>query len=161
MGNIQQQFYNLYNYNTDFEALCYPSDSASTTPYPFYDRWGDIWNVQTEMVNVFAARSLGTIGFLAAQTSYRTQTWQAQPASISVPRSPVPVGQPATVTLQAPAGMDLSSARITWEGLGQVPIYGGTSFVFTPVASGAQWVEAEAQLPDGRRVFAQGSFTAN
>ncbi len=161
MGNIEQQFYNLYNYNTDFEALCYPSDSASTAPYPFYDRWGDIWNVSTEMVNVFAARSLGTLGFLAAQTAYVTQAWQAPAASIAVPSSSVPVGQPVTLTLQPPSGLDLSGARIVWEGLGQVPMYGGMDFVFTPVTSGLQWVEVEAQLPDGRCVFAQASFSAN
>ena len=69
------------------------------------------------------------------------------------------VGSPVTLTLQEPAGLDLSSARFTWEGRDQAPIY-GPSFTFTPKNSGSQWVEVEAQLPDGRRVFAQGSFNA-
>ena len=57
-------------------------------------------------------------------------------------------------------GWDLSSARIVWEARDQEPAFGST-FTFTPSNSGAQWVEAEAQLPDGRRVFAKSSFNAN
>jgi hypothetical protein len=159
MGNIEQQFYYLYTYNTDLEALCYPSDTANTAPYPFYDRWGDIWNVSTEMVNLNSARSLGTLAFLAARG--QPQAWQAPAAQITVPSTSVKVGTPIVVTLQAPSGLDLSSARIVWEGLLQQPIYGTSSFTFTPQVAGAQWVEVEAQLSDGRRVFAQGSFSAN
>jgi hypothetical protein len=159
MGNIQQQFYNLWTYNTDFEALCYPSDTASTAPYPFYDRWGDIWNVSTEMVDLNLARSLGTVGILAAQPPYLSQSWQAPAAQINVPVSAT-VGTPVTLTLRAPAGLDLTSARFTWEGRDQEPVY-GQAFIFTPIHSGSQWVETEAQLPDGRRVFAQATFNAN
>jgi hypothetical protein len=111
------------------------------------------------MVNLNSARSFGTLGFLAAQTSYLSQVWQAPAAQINVPAS-AKVGTPVAITLQAPAGVDLSSARFTWEGRDQAPIYGPT-FWFIPVNTGTQWVEAEAQLPDGRRVFAQGSFVAN
>ena len=39
--------------------LCFPSDCAATAPYPFYDRWGDSWNVNAEMVVLNQARSLG------------------------------------------------------------------------------------------------------
>jgi hypothetical protein len=159
MGNIEQQFYYLYTYNTDLEALCYPSDTANTAPYPVYDRWGDIWNVSTEMVNLNSARSLGTLAFLAARG--QPQAWQAPAAQITVPSTSAKVGTPTVVTLQAPSGLDLSSARIVWEGLLQQPIYGTSSFTFTPQVAGAQWVEVEAQLSDGRRVFAQGSFSAN
>jgi len=159
MGNIEQQFYNLYTYNIDFEALCYPSDTANTAPYPFYDRWGDVWNVSTEMVNLNSARSLGTLGFLAARGNY--QAWRSPAAQIVVPANPVPVGTTVNLTLQPPAGIDLSAARIVWEGLNQSPVFGTLTFPFTPSSSGAQWVEAEAQLPDGRRVFAQASFNAN
>jgi hypothetical protein len=159
MGNIETQFYSIWGYDTDFEALCYPSDRDNSAPYPFYDRWGDIWNVQTEMVNEDSVRSLGTLGFLAAQTSYLSQSWQAPPARINVPAS-AQVGIQVLLTLQAPTGVELSGARFTWEGRDQAPIYGQT-FPFTPVNAGTQWVEVEAQLPDGRRVFAQASFVAN
>jgi hypothetical protein len=65
----------------------------------------------------------------------------------------MPVGKPATVSFQPPAGYDLNGARIVWEANGQEPAY-GTTFTFTPTSNGAQWIEVEAQWPDGRRVFA-------
>lgn len=159
VGNIQQQTYNLWTYNTDFEALVYPSGSASTAPYPFYDRWGDIWNVQTEMVNLNSARALGTLGVLATSPSSATQLWQSRQAQIATPAAAA-VGVPVALTLQAPPGMDLSAGRFTWEGRDQAPSY-GRIFTFTPVNPGTQWVEAEVHLPDGRRVFAHGAFNAN
>ena len=97
---------------------------------------------------------------LAAQGSVKTQPWKSVPATINVPANTVPLNQPVTISLQAPAGVDLSTARITWEARDQEPAFGST-FTFTPVNSGVQWVEAEAQLPDGRRVFAKSSFNAN
>jgi hypothetical protein len=80
--------------------------------------------------------------------------------TINVPTTTVPLNQPVTVSLQAPAGVDLTGARIVWEARDQEPSFGST-FTFTPSNSGDQWVEAEAQLPDGRRVFAKSSFNAN
>ena len=60
-------------------------------------------------------------------------------------------GPPMTATLQVP-GLDLTGARVVWEARDQEPHY-GTSFTFTPTNSGSQWIEAEAQWPDGRRAF--------
>jgi hypothetical protein len=51
---------------------------------------------------------------------------------------------------------DLSAARVVWEAAGQEPSFGET-FSFTPGA-GNYWVEAEAQWPDGRRIFATNSI---
>jgi hypothetical protein len=160
VGNMQERFEYLWNYGGSLEALCFPSDSAATAPYPFYDRWGDSWNVSAEMVVLNQARGLGMLAFLAAQTGYKTQAWTAPGnASIQVPTSVVGVGQSVTASLQVP-GMDFSGARITWEARDQEPAY-GTNFTFSPKNNGPQWVEAEAQWPDGRRVFAKGSFNAN
>lgn len=160
VGNVQSDFGYLWDYGTELEELSFPSDGAVTAPYPFYDRWGDSWNVSTEMVVLNQARGLGTLAFLAAQQpAYRTQAWKAVTAQITVPTSVVPVGSNLTVSLQAP-GLDLTSARITWEARDQQPVFGPT-FTFAPVNNGSQWVEAEAQFPDGRRVFAAGSFSAN
>jgi hypothetical protein len=58
------------------------------------------------------------------------------------------------------SGLNLGDARIVWEGRDQAPAYGAT-FTYTPKNNGAQWVEVEAQLADGRRVVAAASFTAN
>jgi len=159
VGNVQTAFSYLWNYAGELEELCFPSDSATTAPYPFYDRWGDSWNVSTEMVCLNSARALGALGFLAAKTGYATQAWQAVAAQINVPGEAVPVGSNLTVTLTTP-GLDLSGARVVWEARDQQPAYGET-FTFAPINNGAQWIEAEAQWPDGRRLFATNSFNAN
>jgi len=78
---------------------------------------------------------------------------------INVPSGTAQVGSPVTLSLAAP-GIDLSSARITWEAPGQEPTFGKT-FVFVPQGNGSQTVQAEAQLPDGRRIFAIGTVAAN
>jgi hypothetical protein len=58
---------------------------------------------------------------------------------------------PATFRLSA-SGLDLRSARIVWEAEGQEPAY-GASFALLPNKHESRWIEAEAQMPDGRRVF--------
>jgi len=35
------------------------------------------------------------------------------------------------------------------------------TFTFTPTRAGTHWIEAEAQFPDGRRLFATTNFTAS
>jgi len=159
IGNIQSEFGYLWDYDGELEELSFPSDGAATAPYPYYDRWADSWNVDTEMVVLNQARGLGSLAFLAAQTSYQTQPWQAVPAQIIVPSGITAVGSNVTVSMQAP-GMDFTGARITWEARDQQPTFGQT-YTFAPVNNGPQWVEAEAQFPDGRRVFASNNFTAN
>src|SRR5258706_583009 len=139
------------------EALCYPSDSATNAPYPFMDRWGDSWNVTAEMVILNQARSLGALSFLAAQTSLKTQPWKSVAGQINVPAS-VRTTTPITLSLTAP-GIDLSSARITWETIGSEPCFGQTCTMLpksTPMN-----VQAEALLPDGRRIFAKTTITTN
>ena len=158
LGNIQEGFVWVNTYGTELAALCYPSDSATTAPVPFYDRWGDAFNTTTEFVVLDQARSLGVAAYLAALTSLKTQSWTFAASQITAPTTVVPVGQPVTLSLQS--AQDLTGARIVWEGRDQEPAYGST-FTFTPQNNGVQWVEAEAQWPDGRRVFATANFTAN
>src|SRR5207248_1216651 len=66
---------------------------------------------------------------------------------------------PLTLTMSAP-GIDLSAARITWDARDQDSAFGQT-LTISPKNNGSQWVEAEALLPDGRRIFATNSFNAN
>jgi hypothetical protein len=161
VGNITANINYSWFYGSTLTSLCFPSDNAGTAPYPFYDRWTDTWNVNAEFVVLNSARGLGTVAYLAAQTALKTQAWKAPAgATITVPSGTVPVGQPVTVSMKAPAGVDLSQARITWEARDQEPAFGPT-FTFSPKNNGTQWVEAEAQLPDGRRVFATASLNAN
>jgi hypothetical protein len=63
------------------------------------------------------------------------------------------------LAVKDPDKLDLTKARIVWEGRENPPVF-ASEFTFTPRQPGEQWVEAEAQLPDGRRVFAAAAFTA-
>src|SRR5206468_12780124 len=101
------------------------------------------------------ARSLGTAAFLSTLTSTKTQAWVSAPGQITVPEG-VP-GFPVTATLNA-TGLNLSRARVVWEALGQDPVYDGAAYTFVPTNQGTYWIEAEAQLPDGRRAFAVSNF---
>src|SRR5439155_25237801 len=47
-----------------------------------------------------------------------------------------------------------------WEARDQEPVLDTNLFAFAPTNYGAQWVEAEAQWPDGRRAFAAADFFA-
>jgi hypothetical protein len=156
-GNVQSGFLYLWYYQDILEDLCFPSDGVNP-PYPMYDRWGDAWNVSTEMVVLNQARGLGTLAFLAAQTSDKSQHWKAPNARIVLSTTKATVGKPVEVSLKV-SGMSLEDARITWEGSCPNPDYGPT-YTFTPTNSGPQWVEAEAQWPDGRRAFAAANFNA-
>jgi hypothetical protein len=157
IGNVQDGFPFLSSYQGTLRNLCYPSDSASN-PYPFYDRWGDTWNVSTEMVGLNEARGLAATTALAAMTQTKSQAYVAKAGTITLPAT-MPINVPVTATFQPPAGMDLNGARIVWEARDQEPAY-GTTFTFTPVSNGGQWVEVEAQWPDGRRAFASTDASA-
>ncbi len=160
LGNIQTGPVYTATYGTELAALVFPSDSAGTSPYPFYDRWTDTFNVTTEFVHLDTARSLVAYASLAAQTSLKTQAWKPVAGTITGLPATLLAGTPVTATLTAPAGIDLTGATIVWEAAGQ-PAHYGTSFTFTPSAYGQQWVEAEATLSDGRRVFAVQNFFAD
>ena len=158
-GNVTGSFTYLFPYGGALENLCFPTDATGSPGYyPFYDRWGDSWNVNAEMVVLNQARGLGTLAFLAAQTSLKTQSWRAVSGQINGPSTPAQVGAPVTLSLSVP-GIDLSKARITWDAPGQEPAFGST-FAFVPPGNGSQTVQAEAQLPDGRRIFAIGTVAA-
>jgi hypothetical protein len=155
VGNITSGFNYLSLYQSELGALCFPSDGSLTAPYPFYDRWGDSWNVQAEPTIVNQARQLAAAAFLMAKTSVVTQTWQSASAQIVMPAN-AGISNFVTAAINVP-NLDLTKARVVWEAQNQEPAF-GTNFVFTPTNYGTQWIEAEAQWPDGRRVFAATNF---
>jgi len=155
VGNITASFDYLSPYQSELGALCFPLDGLSTAPYPIYDRWGDSWNVQTEMTDVNEARQLATAALLMAQTPPATQAWQSATAQIVMP-AVAGISIPVTATIKT-TGFDLTKARVVWEAQGQEPAF-GTNYIFTTTNFGMQWIEAEAQWPDGRRVFAATNF---
>jgi len=159
LGNIQAGFDWLQNYGNELSNMSFPSDSSNTNTYPYYDRWSDTFNTTTEFCTYQQAKSLAAAAMLMAASSAKTQAWSAQSGFVAgVPTNATPVAQPVTVSPNI-AGLDLSKARIVWEARDQEPFIGPT-FTFSPKCAGLQWLEMEAQLPDGRRVFALTNFFA-
>ena len=156
IGQLQTGFAWLDLYQRELGSLCVPGDGAATNAYPLYDRWGDTWNTATEAVVVDQARGLGTLAFLMARTPLRTQPWQARAASIALVAGAAPGTWAATLVA---SNCDLGPATIVWETADRV-LAGGTNLTLTIARTGEQWVEAEAQLPDGCRVFAANRFLA-
>jgi len=159
IGNIQASFSYLPAYGSELRELSHPADDAAENSYPIYDRWSDAYNITTEYIAVNQARGLLAAAFLAARTSAASRPWKASAASIEVPEGQMRLKQPVQPVLRLP-GTDLSEARIVWEARDQDPRL-GNSFTVLPQNNGTQWVEAEAEWPDGRRVFASASFEAD
>jgi len=160
LGAIQEGFYYMDNYRRELGALCYPLDGAKDSPYPILDRWGDSFNLQTEFVIINQARALAVSSWLLGQTPLKNQTWKPPSARIEgIPAQPAIVTRPLTARMAPPAGLDLRQARVVWEGTDNAPAFGGT-YQFTPKQPGPQWIEVEAQWPDGRRVFGVITFNA-
>jgi hypothetical protein len=157
LGNIQGGFQFLHHYGRELGTLSFPPDGAEDHPYPFYDRWGDSFNVTTEFVVVNQARGLGTLAFLMAQTAVKDQRWRAAPP-LRIEGLPVesPKGQTVRASLRA-TELDLGKARIVWETRGHEPVL-GESIQFAPSSPGEQWVEVEVYWPDGRRAFGAARF---
>jgi hypothetical protein len=159
IGNIQASFQYMANYGPELHEATYPGDNADAGPYPFYDRWSDAYNVTTEFIAVNQARSLLVTAFLAGRSPPSGRKWTFARAQIVAPTASVQLKAPVTLRVNVP-GEDLSLARIVWEARDQEPAFGPT-YTISPRNSGPQWVEAEAEWPDGRRAFAAGSFPAN
>lgn len=142
LGSIQEGFMYLELYKKELGALSFPPDGDKDNPYPFYDRWGDSFNVATECVSMLQARGLAVQAYLMAKTPLRDQKWRFARAHITGISS-------HAAALQVDR-LDLRTARIVWEASGQEPAFGPVY----RLGPGVQWVEAEAQWPDGRRAFA-------
>jgi len=158
LGSIQGGFGWLDLYKKELGELTFPLDDAQSSPYPFYDRWGDSFNLCQEFVIPNQARSLAYLSWLMAQTSLKTQTWTFGTVQIVIqPRRKE--DSSLTVALAAPS-FDLRSARTVWESASQAPAFGST-FNLTQAKLGTTWVEAESQMPDGRRLFAITNLSAH
>ena len=85
-----------------------------------------------------------------AQTPVKNQPWKSAPATIEITTS----GSSRAATLKS--SLDTSRARIVWEAQDREPLFGDRMLL----TNAASWIEAEAQLPDGRRVFGVMNLTA-
>jgi hypothetical protein len=158
IGNIITGFAWLNPYGSDLGNAVFPSDGLTSGPFQFYDRWGDSYNTTAEATIVNAARSLASLSYFAAQTPAATVPWTPVACTITAPSGFTTVNTPVTVSLNAP-GMNLTGARVVWEANGLQPAFSGSNWTLTPNTVGPQWVEAEAEWPDGRRVAAAGTFS--
>jgi hypothetical protein len=161
-GNVQSGFAYLAPYKKEPDELSFPPDGDKDNPFPFYERWGDSFNTATEFTVVTQARSLASLAFLMAQTPLKNQPWTyAQAKIVGIPqRIALQTGVTARLELinvSNTTDFDLSKAQIVWEAQDQEPTF-GSSYNFIPLKSGPQWIEAEAQWPDGRRAFATLEF---
>lgn len=148
LGALQSGFMWIHQYQRELGQLSWPPDGGKDA-YALYDRWGDSFNTLVEFVNLNQARGMAASALLMAMGP--DQPWKPVSATIQgLPEKPQP-GSPATLTIQSP--VDLSRARIIWEASGH-EIFEGPEFVFSPKEAGDFLIEADALLPDGRRVFA-------
>ncbi len=148
-GNAVTGYMYLDPYKGELEEVTFPSDGAQNAPYAFYDRYTHQFNTATEADTVNEGWGFAAIIGLAAQTSAAKTAWTARQASITATAA-----TSITAKLTSPDGIDLGAARVTWEAAGAEPFVGGTTFTFTPSQSGTIWIDAEAMLPDGRRLVA-------
>ena len=158
LGCIQSGFGWIDLYGRELGALSFPLDGDEKSPYPIYDRWGDSFNLATEFVAVNQSRELAYLAWLMAQSPLKTQPWKSATAQIIARPAKTQSGTALSVELKSD-GLDLRKARIVWETKDHEPAFGST-FTFTPTNGGPVWIEVEAQLPDGRRVFATTNFPA-
>jgi hypothetical protein len=158
LGNIQAGFGWMELYGKELGALSFPADADDTVPYPIYDRWGDSFNLTQEFVIPNQGRALAYLSWMMGRSPLRGQPWKAVAGQITGLPARARSGEKISASVSA-SGMDLSRARIVWEARDQEPAFGKT-FSFAPAHSGEQWIEAEAQLPDGRRIFAVTNFVA-
>jgi hypothetical protein len=186
IGNIQAGIEPSSLYGTRIKDLCHPANNV----YPLYDRWTDAHNVSTEYIAVNQARALLSTVYLAERSGDLGEAWTFARAKIvhssggspvaggADPGSPTSDAERGTAGVIAPgynarvgqaielkfqldhSALSLTDARIVWEGSGQEPALGPT-YIFTAQTAGPQWVEAEAEWPDGRRAFAVADFGAD
>lgn len=149
LGNVQGGFGWLEHYKQELGALTFPPDSAHEAPYPFYDRWGDSFNLSQEFVVLNQGRGYAAWAWLMAQTPLRTQPWK--PVALQVTTTQ---GTPRKASLVG-KGVELKNARVLWESDGAEPAFGRE---FTLSSGRPEWVEVEVQLPDGRLGFAATNF---
>lgn len=153
IGNIQAGFQFLHHYGKELGTITFPPDGAKDDPYPFYDRWGDSFNVTTEFVIGNQGRGLAALAFLMAQTPAAKQAWKAASAVSITGLPPQLPARGETVLSVRGSALELDKARILWEARDHEPAF-GRSFKLAPRAAGDCWVEVEVEWPDGRRAFA-------
>ncbi len=126
-----------------------------TGDYALYDRWADVHDVRREFVTWQTARALGVAAYLHSFSGATYQSWQqANNGTISVVSGGT-LNSATVVRLNcSDPSIDLSQAQIVWDAEFETQPGYGPTFTLQPRSTmGATLVEAEAVMPDGRRVF--------
>ena len=160
VGSLQEGPFYLGNY-TDadgrnlLQRSLYPTDGPNG--FGPYERWSDAFNVEQEFTIAEQARGAATMAFLFGRSPAAADAWQPVNATIEGLPDVHLAGTALTASLSA-GSLDLSDARIVWETRELQPTFGAT-LTFNPTEPGMHRVEAEAVLPDGRRIVARRDFT--
>jgi hypothetical protein len=158
LGSVQESFGYLEHYKGEMGALTYPQDSSVVGAYPFYDRWGDSFNLATEFTIPIQGRGLATLAWLMAQSPLKAQAWRSAHTAISGIPANAKLGASFTAHLDV-QGIRSEDAQIVWESDLQPPTHGHECSI-TPRETGRHWIEAEAMWSDGCRVSAAWEFEA-
>jgi len=167
LGNICDNFYEPgggWPYEP-LSAYYFPPLGTGTNTFGLYDRWAQTYNLHTEFVHPQTARSFVAAAVLANLTSVSTQAWQSAVGTIQFVTGAPALNAPGLAKVVC-TNVDLSQAQILWDpsptawnGLGQDPTF-GSNYVILPTSVGDErTLQAEAVLPDGRRVFATTNFS--
>ena len=142
----------LDRYQRALTALMYPSPTRLNGRYPLFDRHTDVFNTLTEATIVEMGQCLAVGAGLLGTSPLASASTNA-PVALQISGIPEPfaLGNTVTATATAP-GWDLTQARFLWE----TP-YGwsasGPTLTLTRTNATAMWLEVEAILPDGRRLY--------
>jgi hypothetical protein len=116
-------------------------------------------DTMTEFVVMDQARSLASLSFWMAKSPAGAQPWKPVAGQIVGMDQAFQADKGTVLSLTAP-GVDLSKAQVIWETRFLEPAM-GNPITITPKYSGDHWIEAEALLPDGRRIVAATNFVAS
>jgi hypothetical protein len=150
LGNMSD----TYNDST-LNPIAYPAVTSGATAYGLYDRWADIHNLRTEFVSIQAARALAAAGRLHNLSAAASPSWQSAVGFFTFLNGSPVLNTAASIRLDtSDSSVDLNTASILWDVEGESQPAFGRTFTLRPhTAPGETLVEAEAVLPDGRRVF--------
>jgi hypothetical protein len=131
----------------------FPPCSGSSS-FALYDRWGDYHNVNREFVTYQIARALGAAVYLHSLSGATYQPWKKADGTINIVSGGT-LNSSTVVRLDcSDPTVDLNQAQIVWDAEFESRPAFGRSFTLKPRPdAGETLVEAEAVMPDGRRIF--------
>jgi hypothetical protein len=145
----------------DVDSIYYPAIVQSCSPitaessFAIYDRWGDYHNVNREFSSFRTVNALCAAAYLHGLSGISSSTWSPAAGTFTFLSGTPTVNVPTVVRLDTgDSSINLDEAQITWDVEFEAQPAFGRSFTLKPRATiGDTLVEAEAVLPDGRRVF--------